>query len=80
MRTVPKLPRTSTVWLGSAVCVGSEARFCSIAPGKPAPPAVATARSLGRVEYGTRPATEGITSMGSMIVTTKVESSVHSPL
>ena len=50
VRTAPKLPRTETSLLGSTVCDAREARFCSIAPGRPAPPAVATARSLARVE------------------------------
>ena len=38
------------------MCVGSDARFCSIAPGKPAPPAVVRVRvgMRDRVRVGVR--------------------------
>ena len=78
--TSPKEPLTCTCTAESAVSASCDARFCSSAPGSPAPPAVFTLSSAARVEYGTCPATEGIMSIGSMTVTTKVESSVHSPL
>ena len=73
-RTAPNEPATSSFRVEVSDAVTP--LFCSRALELPPTP---TRRSEGRVEKGTRPLTVGMESAGSMITTTNVESSVHSP-